>query len=79
MGAHESDGLPAAAPLGLPPSSDADPLDAYSRAVVDAAERVNAAVVNIEIRKRPRPSPGTRQPRREPAGTGSGFVFSQTA
>jgi S1-C subfamily serine protease len=41
-------------------------LDAYSRAVVHAAEEVGPSVVNIEVRKRD----GQRQ------GSGSGFIFT---
>jgi S1-C subfamily serine protease len=52
-------------------------LDAYSRAVVRAAERVSPSVVNIEVAKGPGPSRAT-----DPSGpdgrrgTGSGFVFT---
>src|SRR5713101_4620953 len=45
-------------------------LDAYSRAVVRAAEQVSPSVVNIEVRK---PS---AQRRGERAGSGSGFIIS---
>jgi S1-C subfamily serine protease len=52
---------------------DEDPLDAYSRAVTGAAERVGPAVVSVEIRHR-----AERRGRvaREVPGSGSGFVFT---
>src|SRR6266702_351835 len=54
-----------------PPSTasapaDAELLDAYSKAVVHAAEQVGPSVVNIEVRRRN----GQRQ------GSGSGFIFT---
>ena len=51
---------------------DSDLLDAYSRAVVSAAERVAPAVVSIDITKHA--GRGRRSPAQ--AGTGSGFVFA---
>src|SRR6266704_1581992 len=48
------------------PASDEGLLDAYSKAVVHAADQVGSSVVNIEVRKRN----GQRQ------GSGSGFVIT---
>jgi len=55
-----------------------EPLDAYSRAVVDASERVSPAVVNIEVRQEARPGPGRSGGRPGPQmrGNGSGVVFT---
>jgi len=57
--------------------SDDDLLDAYSKAVINAAERVGPSVVNIDVHKSPR----VRQtgPFRHPEelrGNGSGFIFT---
>jgi S1-C subfamily serine protease len=53
--------------------SEGELLDAYSRAVVTAAERVGPAVVRVEVRHKR----GTRGRRGRPAGgQGSGFVFT---
>ena len=55
-------------------SGDGELLDAYSRAVVAAVERVGPAVVHIAARR-----PGGRGGeggRERPAGSGSGFVFT---
>lgn len=52
-------------------------LDAYSRAVTSAAERVSASVVYIEVRhKVSERRPGGRQSPREARGSGSGFIFT---
>jgi len=57
--------------------SDDDLLDAYSRAVVSAAERVSPSVVNLDVRTNPRANRSTRYgPREELRGTGSGFIFT---
>jgi len=58
------------------PSDDAL-LDAYSRAVISAAERVSPSVVNLDVRTNPRgrQSARSRQPE-ELRGTGSGFIFT---
>ena len=52
-------------------------LDAYSQAVINAAERVSPSVVNIDVRKRPREKQTTRfRPPGELRGNGSGFIFT---
>lgn len=53
-------------------SADGDLLDAYSRAVVNAAERVSPSVVKIDVTQRA----STRRGERESHGGGSGFVFT---
>src|SRR6266853_5202129 len=54
--------------------ADAALLDAYSRAVTGAVERVSPSVVNIEVHQS---EGGTRTgERRERSGGGSGFVFT---
>ena len=58
--------------MGLPnPLPDSDLLDAYSRAVIHAVERVAPAVVSIDVRK----NDSARRSRAQ-AGSGSGFVFA---
>lgn len=58
------------------PPADGELFDAYSRAVVNAAERVGPAVVRVDVeRKVPvRTRRGTSQ--RDVAGHGSGFIFT---
>jgi S1-C subfamily serine protease len=56
-------------------SGDGALLDAYSRAVVHAAETVGPAVVRIEVRRTSKRRPPGR-PDRETDGHGSGFVFT---
>jgi S1-C subfamily serine protease len=50
--------------------NDEELLDAYSRAVVGAADRVSTSVVNIEVRHRGRQADGEMQ------SSGSGFLFA---
>ena len=61
-----------------PAENDGALLDAYSRAVVHAAETVSPAVVKIDVRKRAAPSAGARDgaDQREVRGSGSGFLFT---
>ena len=56
---------------------DGELLDAYSRAVTGAAERVSPSVVSIEVQQQARSArANTRRPAREARGGGSGFVFT---
>ena len=58
-------------------SSDLDLLDAYSRAVIQAAEQVSPAVVNIEVNKGTNgQGPNRSRFPGERRGTGSGFIFT---
>ena len=72
----DPDGGPGESPA--PPActvpSDLDLLDAYSRAVIGAAERVGNAVVSVETFRRGRRS--SREDRRPDGGSGSGFGFT---
>jgi len=51
-------------------------LDAYSHAVIEAAEKVSPSVVYIQVTGVPRRSQGRGQGPNEITGTGSGFVFT---
>jgi S1-C subfamily serine protease len=61
-----SEAEPLTSPSPTPSASDDSLLDAYSKAVVHAADEVGPSVVNIEVRKRN----GQR------AGSGSGFIIT---
>src|SRR5690242_2899595 len=60
---------------GSDPIDDGAALDAYSSAVVHAAQRVSAAVAKIDVRKRAAARAGSPD-QREAQGSGSGFVFT---
>jgi len=59
------------------PRSDDELLDAYSQAVIAAAEKVSSSVVNIDVlhRMKGRRAADPRFPR-EAQGSGSGFIFT---
>jgi S1-C subfamily serine protease len=57
-------------------ASDDELLDAYSRAVVGAAERVSPAVVNIDVGQPPRQQAADRLRPPQVRGSGSGFIFT---
>src|SRR2546425_7814768 len=70
-------GGPASAPLPFAATGDeAELLDAYSRAVVGAAERVGPAVVKIDVRHPAGRGRRSREQPRDMPGQGSGFVFT---
>ena len=70
-GAQSAAPIPASAPADS--SSDAELLDAYSRAVSGVVERVTPAVVSVEVHHRRQ---GRTATSRESQGHGSGFVFT---
>ncbi len=51
-------------------------LDAYSRAVIGAAEKVSPSVVNIEVRRSNHHGPSNAPLSRDAGSTGSGFIFT---
>jgi S1-C subfamily serine protease len=55
---------------------DSDALDAYSRAVINAAEMVSPSVVYIEVRGDHSHGPQSQRRAKETRGSGSGFVFT---
>jgi S1-C subfamily serine protease len=68
--AQEAEPAPDDRRTGTPSASDAELLDAYSRAVTAVVERVGPAVVSIHVGE------GKRTPEFEPAGAGSGVVVT---
>jgi S1-C subfamily serine protease len=72
---HEGFGV--AEPRGGQRLSDDDLLDAYSRAVTSASDRVSPSVVTIDVHRRVSRSAGpSRRRSSEPQGSGSGFLFT---
>src|SRR5919198_6253669 len=59
-------------PLSQTPDQDLVLLDAYSQAVVGAAEKVSPSVVKIDVAQ----LVNTRRGEREAHGGGSGFIFT---
>lgn len=57
-------------------NAGADALDAYSRAVIGAAERVSPSIVNINVKQLVPARPGSNRPSVERPGSGSGFIFT---
>jgi len=73
----ESEAAASARERVAPSEPDDDLLDAYSRAVITAAEKVSPSVVYIEVQQTPRSKRGNRpQAPREARGSGSGFIFT---
>jgi S1-C subfamily serine protease len=62
----------------MPPEATPDLalFDAYSSAVIQAADRVSPSVVNIEVSNPAAARRRTGKPPREPRGTGSGFILT---
>lgn len=62
--------------LAVERENDLGLLDAYSRAVIEAAERVSPSVVYIQVTGRANGRQTRRRGPNEVTGTGSGFVFT---
>jgi len=61
----------------IAPQADDDVMDAYSRAVITAAEKVSPSVVYIEVEQRvSNRSPNNPRRPQERRGSGSGFIFT---
>jgi S1-C subfamily serine protease len=76
IGAHPGDATPAGEANGAADArpDDGELLDAYSRAVTDAAARISPSVIQIESRGRKARRDGAPDGPR--GGTGSGFLFT---
>lgn len=74
---NDTPSLDAAAEGIAPPAGDdLLLLDAYSRAVIGAVEKVSPSVVFIEVEQRPRERRRDRRAPEEGRGSGSGFIFT---
>jgi S1-C subfamily serine protease len=62
--------------LGPPAAGENEIFDAYSNAVIHAAETVSPAVVNIEVSQRAGGATNVQPRAQNPDATGSGFVFT---
>jgi S1-C subfamily serine protease len=62
--------------LGTETPSDDALLDAYSKAVTSAAEKVSPSVINIDVRQRARGKRADAPGSQEVRGNGSGFIFT---
>ncbi|MCM3873946.1 MAG: trypsin-like peptidase domain-containing protein [Pyrinomonadaceae bacterium] len=58
------------------PEPEEDLMDAYSRAVIGAAEKVSPSVVYIQVRQVARGRGNSRRSPQESRGGGSGFIFT---
>ena len=74
VAALEDSGALASGVVGNPAAADALLLDAYSRAVIGAVEKVSPSVVNIEVHQAVRSQ--RRAEPQERRGGGSGFIFT---
>ena len=64
-------------PATVPPTDEAEILDAYSHAVMHAADVISPSVVRIEVSHPSSTGKATTQPaHNRPLGTGSGFVLT---
>ncbi|HUE82862.1 MAG TPA: trypsin-like peptidase domain-containing protein [Pyrinomonadaceae bacterium] len=72
-----SDTAPTSSTPGEHSDRDDELLDAYSRAVISAADKVSPSVVFIEVQHQLKPRHGNSQQKpRDAQGSGSGFLFT---
>ncbi len=55
---------------------DKEAMDAYSKAIINAAEKIGPAVVYIDVKQLVNPRQGENHPPVERPGAGSGFIFT---